>query len=115
MNESIQRGYLYLANLNPTHGTEAGKLRPVVVIQNDLLNAAGHTSTWVLPCTTRLTPENILRVRLPAKCAGNDQDCDVMVDQPRTIDNKRFMSGLGKIPGVLFKEVIEKTRLIGDL
>ncbi|PYQ12802.1 MAG: hypothetical protein DMF80_17875 [Acidobacteria bacterium] len=46
-------------------------MRPVLVIQTDLLNDAGHPSTWVLPCTTRLTGQNLLRVVLPRGVAGN--------------------------------------------
>lgn len=111
----VKRGTLYLANLNPPRGTEAGKLRPVVVIQSDLLNEAGHPSTWILPCTTQLTPDNILRVRLPPGCAGNHKECDVMVDQSRTIDNRRLEKSLGPIPQPLLAEVEEKLRLIGSL
>ena len=40
-----RRGVLYLADLNPRRGTEPGKVRPVLVIQTDLLNDAGHPST----------------------------------------------------------------------
>ena len=47
-------GTLYTADLNPRRGSEAGKHRPVLVVQSDLLNQANHPSTWVLPCTTRL-------------------------------------------------------------
>ncbi|MGB5479092.1 MAG: type II toxin-antitoxin system PemK/MazF family toxin, partial [Thermoanaerobaculia bacterium] len=47
----IRRGALYLADLNPRRGTEPGKIRPILVIQSDLLNEAEHPSTWVLPCT----------------------------------------------------------------
>jgi mRNA-degrading endonuclease toxin of MazEF toxin-antitoxin module len=39
--------------------TEPGKMRPVLVIQTDLLNAARHPSTWVLPYTTKLTPAKV--------------------------------------------------------
>jgi len=35
--------------------TEAGKSRPAVVVQTNLLNEVGHASTVILPCTTRLT------------------------------------------------------------
>jgi mRNA interferase MazF len=111
----IERGYLYTADLNPRYGSEPGKLRPVVVIQSDLLNQVGHPSTWVLPCTTRLTPDNILRVQLPKKCAGNVETCDVMIDQSRAIDNQRFKKQLGKIPTLLFQEMVEKLKRVGDL
>ncbi len=33
MKAAIRHGALYLADLNPRQGTEAGKLRPVLVIQ----------------------------------------------------------------------------------
>src|SRR5208283_4104329 len=60
-----RRGELWSADLNPRRGTEAGKVRPVLVVQSDLLNEMDHASTWILPCTTRLSGENILRVELP--------------------------------------------------
>ena len=82
-----RRGVLYLADLEPRVGTEPGKVHPVLVIQTDLLNDAGHPSTWVLPCTTRLAGENLLRVALPRGMAGNREECEVMVDQSRAIDS----------------------------
>jgi mRNA interferase MazF len=87
----IQRGRLYLADLNPRLGTEPGKTRPVLVVQTDLLNEADHPSTWVLPCTTRLAGDNLLRVPLPRGLGGNRQECEVMIDQSRAIDNRRFV------------------------
>src|SRR4029453_17451225 len=74
-------GVLYAAGLDPRRGTEPGKVRPVLVVQTDLLNTAGHPSTVVLPCTTRLTGESLLRVVLPKGIAGNRVECEVMVDQ----------------------------------
>jgi mRNA interferase MazF len=111
----IKRGTLYMADLNPRQGTESGKLRPVVVIQSDLLNETNHPSTWVIPCTTQLTPPNVLRVLLPKKCARNMKDCDVMIDQSRAIDNKRFKKRLKPVPKELFHEIVEKLKLVGEL
>lgn len=111
----IRHGYLYLADLNPRQGTEAGKTRPVMVVQTDHLNEVNHPSTWILPCTTRIVGENILRVVLPKKIAGNSEDCEIMIDQSRSIDNKRIKKELGKIPIVILKEIKEKLRLLGNL
>jgi len=110
-----RRGVLYLADLNPRLGTEPGKVRPVLVIQTDLLNAIGHPSTWVLPCTTRLTGENLLRVVLPAGIAGNREDCEVMVDQSRAIDNRRLVRTLKPLPRSIMAEVLEKLRTLAEL
>jgi mRNA-degrading endonuclease toxin of MazEF toxin-antitoxin module len=79
------------------------------------LNEAGHPSTWVLPCTTRLTGANLLRVQLPAGIAGNRQDCEVMIDQSRSVDNGRLVRALGAVPSVILREVEEKVRRLGEL
>jgi len=112
---NVRRGTLYLANLEPRRGTEAGKLRPVLVIQTDLLNDVEHPSTWVLPCTTRLAGENLLRVPLPKGMAGNRQDCEIMIDQSRAIDNRRFAHRLKSLPRSILREVEEKLRHLADL
>jgi len=111
----IRRGTLYLARLSPRRGTEAGKTRPVLVIQNDLLNEVEHPSTWVIPCTTRLHGDSLLRVVLPRGIAGNTEECEVMIDQSRAIDNARFVKELTKIPKSILVEVEQKLRLLGGL
>ena len=110
----ISYGTLYIADLNPKQGSEAGKHRPVLVMQTDLLNQANHPSTWVLPCTTRLVGENVLRVLLPKGIGGNSQACEVMVDQSRAIDNQRFMRKLKKLPNPILREIKDKPRLLAE-
>ena len=111
----IQRGRLYLADLNPRLGTEPGKTRPVLVVQTDLLNEADHPSTWVLPCTTRLAGDNLLRVPLPRGMAGNRQECEVMIDQSRAIDNRRFVRALKPLPRNILRDVDDKLRRLAQL
>jgi mRNA interferase MazF len=111
----IEHGALYTADLSPRRGTEPGKVRPVLVIQTDLLTAADHPSTWVLPCTTRLVGDNLLRVSLPKGLAGNTADCEVMIDQSRAIDNARLKRRLGTLPRAVLAEVKGKLRRLGDL
>lgn len=111
----VRRGHVYVADLNPAIGTESGKSRPVVVMQSDLLNETGYASTFVLPCTTRLTGGNLLRVTLPRGIAGNRQECEVMVDQGRAIDNRRFVRMLRPLPRIILREVEEKLRRLTEL
>ncbi len=95
---------IWLADLNPTRGTEPGKTRPVVVIQTDLLNDS-HLSTIVCPITTNVIKDvDVLRVHL--KKNQLDKLSDVLVDQIRAIDNKRLISRLGE----LTKDQREKLR-----
>jgi mRNA interferase MazF len=84
-----RRGEIRIANFNPSRGTEAGKIRPCLVIQSDLLNEELHPSTTVIPLTSQLADAVPLRLRIHAR----DQlrvDSDLMIDQVRTIDNRRL-------------------------
>lgn len=88
----IKQGGIYLVNFNPSKGTEAGKIRPALVVQTDLLNQLDHLSTMVMPLTTQLSsPNNVLRFQLSSR-EQLLQNSDVMIDQIRTIDNRRFCS-----------------------
>jgi mRNA interferase MazF len=111
----VRHGLLCLADLNPRRGTGPGETRPVLVLQSDLLNTAGHPSTLVVPCTTRLTGESLLRVVLPRGIAGNKEACELMIDQCRAIDKRRFTRALKPLPALLLREVKEKVRLLADL
>lgn len=93
----VRKWHVYLADLNPKIGTEPGKVRPVVVVQTDLLNSI-HPSTIICPITTNVQPRaQVLRVHLRKGEAGLKQRSDVMVDQLRATDNRRLIRRLGKI------------------
>src|SRR5437867_4063266 len=51
------RGEIWLANLNPPHGTEPGKTRPVLIVQAQALLDAEHPSTLVVPLTTNVVAD----------------------------------------------------------
>jgi len=91
----IKQYDIWLANLNPSKGTEPGKTRPVVVIQTDLLNET-HLSTVICPITTNVNKEiELLRVHL--KAGQLDNISDILVDQIRAIDNRRLIKKLGEL------------------
>ena len=88
---------IWIANLNPAHGTEPGKVRPIVVVQTDLLNTV-HPSLIVCPVTTRTVREaSLLRVHLPKKQSGLSEDSDILVDQIRAIDKRRLTKKAGRL------------------
>lgn len=107
---------IWIADLNPKIGTEAGKTRPVLVVQTNLLNKVNHPSTIICPITTNVkTDSEILRVNLKKGTANLHQDCDIMIDQVRAIDNKRLIKKTGKLGKELSEIVIENLKIIMDL
>jgi len=110
-----KKNEIWLADLEPRHGTEAGKTRPVLIIQTDLLNRM-HPSTLVCPNTSKVQPESkILRVHLSKGTAQVKQPCDIMIDQLRAIDNRRLIKKIGAIPNALAQRVHENLRIILDI
>ena len=86
-------GEIWLANLNPGRGTEPGKIRPVLILQNQALLDADHPSTLVVPLTTNLVDDaEPLRLRVIAQ-RSLAKDSDLLVDQLRALDNKRLIDG----------------------
>jgi mRNA interferase MazF len=89
----VKRGEIWVGNLNPNRGAEIGKVRPVLVIQEDQLTDAGLPTVVVLPLTTQTRP-GLQRMRVLIRARDRlRQDCQVMVDQPRTLDRGRLGEG----------------------
>ena len=107
---------IWTADLNPQIGTETGKIRPVLIVQTDLLNKQSHFSTLVCPITTNIvTVQSPLRVQLSKGMANLISDCDIMMDQIRAIDNTRFLTKLGKLPNHLIMQVKENLLIMFDI
>lgn len=112
---TIKKFEIWLANLDPRFGTETGKVRPVLVVQTDFLNKV-HPSTIICPITTNVKLESeILRVHVPQGTAGVKEDCDVVIDQLRAIDNARLIKKIGKLPTEITKKVQENLKIVLDL
>ena len=109
----IKQFDIWLADLNPSRGTEPGKTRPVVIIQTDLLNDS-HLSTIICPITTNIQPEiELLRVHL--KKNQLDKLSDILVDQIRAIDNKRLVQKIGQLNASQIQTIKRNIRVVLDL
>jgi len=113
---SIKQYEIWIADLNPRIGTEPGKTRPVVIVQTDLLNKIPHPSTIICPVTTNVKENTeILRIHLKKGTARLNQDCDIMLDQIRAIDNRRLIKKIGTLPNDVIDRIKENIEIILDL
>lgn len=112
----IRQFEIWIANLNPKSGTESGKTRPVLIIQTNLLNQIPHPSIIICPITTNVeTKAEILRVHLKKGIANLHDDCDIMIDQIRAIDNRRLIRRIGDLPYDKIEKVKDNMRICLDL
>ncbi len=113
---SIKQFEIWLADLNPKIGTEPGKTRPVLIVQTNLLNKIPHASTIICPLTTNVKKDSeILRVHLKKGMANLLQDSDIMIDQIRSIDNKRLIKKVGNLPPELTALIKENIKIVLDI
>lgn len=109
----INQYEIWLANLNPAKGTEVGKVRPVVIMQTNMLNNL-HGSTLVCPITGKVNREmKILRVHIGKRYL--ERESDILVDQLRAIDNKRLIQRLGKLQPAQIKSLRDNIRIVLDI
>ena len=110
----IKQFDIWIADLEPQRGTETGRIRPVLIVQTNLLK--DHPSSVICPVTTNISPESdILRVHVKKGTANLKSDSDIVIDQIRAIDNRRLTSRLGELPRDLQFKVKENIRIVLDL
>ena len=108
----IDKFHIYLADLNPRIGTEPDKVRPIVVVQTDLLNNI-HSSTVVCPVTSNVQKDaRLLRVHLSEKSSGLKEPSDILVDQLRAINNRRFLKQLGRLTPRQETQLLENLKVL---
>ena len=92
----INRGDVYLAQLDPVIGSEQGGIRPVVIIQNDIGN---QYSTTVVAAITGKSKKTYLPTHV--KSSANDpflrQSAVIMCEQLRTLDKSRLVKYMGTL------------------
>jgi mRNA interferase MazF len=112
----MRRGEIRLANLNPRHGTEPGKTRPVLIVQAQPLLDAGHPSTLIVPLTTNLIDEaEPLRLRVEPRSRLRRRS-DLLIDQLRAIDNRRLAgTPLARLEADYMTRVDQALREVLDL
>jgi mRNA interferase MazF len=104
---NIKRYEIYIADLNPTIGSEINKIRPVVIISQDEMNIFLETVV-VCPLTSKLHP--LWRTRLQIKCAN--ENAEIAVDQIRTISKQRLKKKLDKLSDI---KAAQLRKLITDM
>jgi mRNA interferase MazF len=93
----IERGEIWIADLNPIRGSEQAGARPVLIMQNDMLTT--FTKTFLaIPLTTNLKRATLpTSVSITAGEAGLHDNSIILCHQLRVLDQSRLIQRLGRV------------------
>ena len=101
----IERGDIVLVDLDPVKGSEQGGTRLCVIIQNNTGNIYSPT-TIIAPITaTRFNKEFPTNINLSRENYYLDKDSTILLNQIKTIDNKRIIKKLGYLDQLIMQKV----------
>ena len=112
----MNRGEIWWADLAEPRGSEPGSRRPVVIVQDDLLNASRLRTVMVAPLTSNLVRARAMgNVLLTAEQSGLTRDSVVLVCQVTTIDRDVLTESVGAVPRRALERIDEGLKLALDL
>jgi len=111
----VNRGEIFLVNLEPVKGREQGGIRPFLIIQNDISNeysplTIGAAITSIIKSTKFITNIPIFKGK-----TGLDKDSIVLLNQIKTIDKSRIIKRIGSINKELMMEIDTALKISLDL
>ncbi len=103
----IRRGDIILVKLDPVVGSEQGKTRPAIVIQNNIGNEYSPI-TIVAPITSKIFSKRFpTNVELSPTNSPLKEPGTILLNQIRTIDRTRIIKNYGKLSAGKMKETDE--------
>ena len=107
MTYEAMRWRVYLANLDPTRGSEQRGTRPVVVVSYEGFNRVMPVVT-VSPITSLKSGRRVYsnEAKLPRNTCGLRQESLVLAHQIRTVDKARLLKPVGRIIDEALRDAI---------
>ena len=111
----MRRGDIWLADFEPSVGSEASKVRPAIIVSNDGSNARAarlaRGIVTLVPLTTATQNVYPFQVLLPAAETNLPHDSKAQAEQVRSLDTSRLVRRLGAVPRELMAAVDDALRL----
>lgn len=112
----ITRGSVCWVDLGPPRGSRPAKTRPVLIVQDDAVNASRLATTVVATMTSNTNQAAVGgNVFVPAAASGLAKDSVVNVSALFTLNKADLNSPVGRLPSYLMDEVDDGLRVILSL
>ena len=110
---NVQRGDIWLVNLEPTVGAEIRKTRPVVVVGSDAVGSLPIRLVAPLTEWKEHLAGNLWHVKLvPNRTNGLAKTSAVDALQLRGVDVQRFVQKLGHLSPATMRPIIEAIAIV---
>lgn len=106
-NETLKRGEIYWVNLNPTMGTEINKIRPGLIVSNDVASQFARI-LLIAPITSKKI-EIIRPFEVAISIQGKKSK--VLLNQCRAIDKARLGNKIGSADSATMMLVDEAIKI----
>ena len=93
----LNRGDIFLANLEPVKEHEQGGIRPVLIIQNNISNKYSPVVIIAAITSKYIEKEYPTNVFIPKQESKLNKDSKILLNQIRTIDKQRLIKKIGSI------------------
>jgi len=111
----MRRGDIVTVNLDPAVGSEARKIRPAVVVSNDVADATaarlGRGVITVVPVTSNIARIYPFQVLLLASQTGLARDSKAQAEQLRSVAVERIGTRMGRLPAAVMRELDDALRV----
>jgi mRNA interferase MazF len=95
---------------DPSVGAEVKKVRPAVVVSNDISNEHSPIVS-IAPITSNVTRVYSFEVEIPAGISSLTSRSKIMVNQTRAVDKIRLVQLIGSLPAELTEQVKSALKL----
>ena len=110
MAQTVRRGDIFTVDLEPMGGSEQGKVRPALVVQNDVGNR--FSPTVIVAAITSGSHTNFdVNVLVKAPEGGLTNDSLILLNQIRTVDRSRLGRYWGRVSPQTMAQVDEAIRI----
>ena len=110
MTQQILRGDIFTVDLEPVRGSEQGKSRPALVIQNDIGNRFSPTII-IAPITTGESANFDVNVEIKTPEGGLLNNSIILLNQIRTVDRSRLGRYWGQVSARTMQRVDEAIKI----
>lgn len=110
MKDNIRRGDVFFVNFGKTVGSIQGRVRPVIVLQNDIGNK--HSPTIIVATiTSKSYKKRTMPTHIVFNMNGLSKESVVQLEQITTIDKQQIKKYVGTMPDDVMSKINEAVKI----